>query len=82
MIRAQIELHPLGDESRKRVLAVIDIGNVSVGASADADYLVRATVDEVPQPPFRLNGHVRADGWGPLVARALKQLGLLQPSNR
>ena len=75
MLRVQVEIHPCEDAERKRVIAVIDFGSVP-STGDESDYLVRSTIDEIPQPPFRINGHRRADGWAPLLTRALKQLGL------
>lgn len=73
MMRVIVEIHPAGNSRRKRTIATIDIGNVSDLAEV-SDYVVLAGFDDREARQVTVHGHRRADGWTPLVIRALEAL--------
>lgn len=72
MLVIRIEEWPGGDADRRRPIARLEIANRS-GLAPVSDYEVtlRPTTGE-PDPPAMVYGHVRADGWLPLLRAALR----------
>jgi hypothetical protein len=71
MLRATIELIPLGDENEKRVIYEVDIENVSDGlVEADYDYTIRSP-GELPRFGS-LTGFKRSEGALALLRRVLE----------
>jgi hypothetical protein len=82
MLRVTIDLVPYGDETRKRNVAVVEIGNDCTGDVATGNYNIRAegVVDEGGDDgydswaPARLEGFSRARGYLALAHEALAVL--------
>lgn len=70
MLRVLVEIHPGGDEARKHTIATIDLGNISELRPV-SDYTVHAKLDDRPEVRRVVFNHTRAEGWIPLVQRAL-----------
>lgn len=75
MIVVTVEVWPVGDVTRRRVIASMTIANVTPGSieRPDGTAVYRVVVDGEPLPG-RAVTHRRADGPWPLVRRALRRL--------
>jgi hypothetical protein len=73
VLRVIVEIHPGGDEARKHTIATVDLGNISELRPV-SDYTVHAKLDDRPEIRGVVLNHTRADGWVPLVVRALESL--------
>lgn len=56
MLRVTIDLVPMGDESRKRVLGVMEIANDGQGTSTSGNYMVRLCKAGQPKAIWRRGG--------------------------
>lgn len=69
MLRVTVEVVPQGQEARARKLAVVTISNLS-GLAPVSAYDVALDGNSVAL----VREHTRADGWIPLVVRALERV--------
>ena len=71
MLVVKVELWPFGDATRSREIGRIGIGNVS--GSMISDYVAVLVDDTGRRVDVELTGHMRSDGFWPLISRASRQ---------